>query len=78
MHTRKTLKSGLLLVLLLVFFAACSSDSEENANTEIVDQAVEKVAQTVVESIQQPLDKANEVKNMGDERAEKIKEAADD
>lgn len=78
MHKWETLKSGLLLVLLLVLFAACSSDSEETANTEIVEQATEKVSKTVVESIQQPLDKAQAAKIIGDERAEKIKEAADD
>ena len=72
------MKYRLLVVFLVLLLTACSSGSDEKDKTGTVKQATDKVAREVVESIQRPINKAQAAKSLGDARAEKLKEYAEE
>ena len=59
--------SGLLLI-------ACSEEQEEVRNESTIDRATKEVATTVVEQIKTPLEKAEAVKELEEQRTDKMEE----
>ena len=62
-------------VLLLLF--ACSSDQDQEEKTGKIEQATKEVATEMVEHIQKPIDKAQAVKSIEEERNKQFEKAAE-
>lgn len=61
----------LLSCLLLI---GCSQDEEETGSDSAIDRATKKVADTAVERIKTPLEKAEAVKEIEEQRRDKLDE----
>jgi len=67
--------SFLLLSYPFLFqMTGCSGDDENVQNDSVIDQAVQKVADSGVGYIQTPIEKANAVKDIEEARHQQLKE----
>lgn len=60
--------------MLLVLLVSCSSDEGIDDEQSAIDQAVQKTADKAVQYIQEPIDKAEAVKVIEEERTSKLEE----
>lgn len=60
--------------MLLVLLVSCSSDEGMDDEQSAIDQAVQKTADKAVQYIQEPIDKAEAVKVIEEERTSKLEE----
>lgn len=60
--------------MLLVLLVSCSSDEGMDDDQSAIDQAVQKTADKAVQYIQEPIDKAEAVKVIEEERTSKLEE----
>lgn len=58
----------------LTMLLACSSEKQEDEKKSEIRKATDKVAQELVEDIQRPLDKAEAVKTLEEQRNDTIRE----
>ena len=61
----------LLSCMLLI---GCSHDEDETAGESAIDRATKKVADSAVEKIKTPLEKAEAVKEIEEQRTDKLEE----
>ena len=67
-----------LLVLLMssLLLISCSEEKEEARSESAIDRATKEVATTVVERIKTPLEKAEAVKEIEEQRTDRLEEQA--
>lgn len=64
----------LLASLLLVLMVSCSSDDTADDEQSVIDEAVQKTADKAVKYIKEPINKAEAVKVVEEERTRKLEE----
>lgn len=64
----------LLLYTFLFQMTGCSGDEENVQNDSVIDQAVQKVADSGVDYIQTPIEKAKAVKDIEEARNQQLEE----
>lgn len=65
---------NILVGIVLLLLVCCSSEEKTDSEQSVIDQAVQKTADKAVKHIQDPIDKAEAVKVIGEERTSKIEE----
>lgn len=68
------MKSLFITVLSIFMLTSCSTDQDKEEGKSSIDQATKKVADTAVEYIKTPIEKAEAVKEIEEERGRKLKE----
>lgn len=64
----------LLAAAALILLVSCSSDEAADDKQSAIDQAVQKTADTAVRYIKDPIEKAEAVKTVEDDRTRKLEE----
>ncbi|MGI9538151.1 MAG: hypothetical protein ACR2PB_13865 [Desulfocapsaceae bacterium] len=68
------MKHILVWFLSCLLLVACSEEEEEARNESAIDRATKEVATTVVEQIKTPLEKAEAVKELEEQRTDRMEE----